>query len=109
MYLPIGIVLVVMVVTYIIAKTKKLSVELSMLSSAVAGGLAGAVVGTPPDQSIGPALGRRKLHLPGCYPRFYNSHNIYGHHIRIGWRELCSQRNYQKLLQQAYGSPDSAR
>jgi CitMHS family citrate-Mg2+:H+ or citrate-Ca2+:H+ symporter len=48
MYLQIGIVLIVMVISYIIAKWKKLSVELSMLSSAIAGGLAGAVVNTPP-------------------------------------------------------------
>jgi len=48
MYLQIGIVLAVMIVTYAIAKWKKLSVELSMLSSAIAGGLAGAVVDTPP-------------------------------------------------------------
>lgn len=52
MFLAIGIVFVVMVVTYIIAKMKKLSVELSMLSSAVAGGLSGAVVGKPPISQL---------------------------------------------------------
>ena len=48
MYLQIGIILAVMVLTYTIAKWRKLSVELSMLSSAIAGGLAGAFVHTPP-------------------------------------------------------------
>ena len=48
MDLQIGIILAVMVLTYTIAKWRKLSVELSMLASAVAGGLAGAVVETPP-------------------------------------------------------------
>ena len=44
----IGIILTIMVVAYAIAKWRKLSVELSMLASAVAGGLAGAVINTPP-------------------------------------------------------------
>ncbi len=44
----IGIILTIMVVAYGIAKWRKLSVELSMLASAVAGGLAGAVINTPP-------------------------------------------------------------
>lgn len=44
----IGIILAVMVVAYAVAKWRKLSVELSMLASAVAGGLAGAVINTPP-------------------------------------------------------------
>jgi CitMHS family citrate-Mg2+:H+ or citrate-Ca2+:H+ symporter len=48
MYLQIGIILAVMVLTYTIAKWRKLSVELSMLSSAIAGGLAGAFIHTPP-------------------------------------------------------------
>lgn len=48
MYLQIGIILVVMVTAYALAKGKKLSVEVSMLSAAVAGGLAGATVNTPP-------------------------------------------------------------
>jgi CitMHS family citrate-Mg2+:H+ or citrate-Ca2+:H+ symporter len=52
MYLQIGIILVVMVATYAIAKWRKLSVELSMLVSAVAGGLAGAVVKTPPINQL---------------------------------------------------------
>lgn len=48
MYVQIGIILVVMVTAYALAKGKKLSVEVSMLSAAVAGGLAGATVNTPP-------------------------------------------------------------
>ena len=48
MYLQIGIILVVMVIAYAIAKWKKLSVEISMLSAAVAGGLAGAFTNSPP-------------------------------------------------------------
>jgi len=48
MYLQIGIILAIMMVAYALAKWKKLSVELSMLSAAVAGGIAGAFVSTPP-------------------------------------------------------------
>jgi hypothetical protein len=48
----IGIILVIMVVVYVIAKWKKLSVELSMLASAVAGGLAGAFLNTPPISTL---------------------------------------------------------
>jgi len=48
MYLQIGIILAVMVAAYALAKWMKLSVELSILSAAVAGGLAGAVKSTPP-------------------------------------------------------------
>jgi len=48
MYLQIGIILVVMVIAYAIAKWKKLSVEISMLSAAIAGGLAGAFTNSPP-------------------------------------------------------------
>ena len=48
MYLQIGIISAVMVIAYALAKWRKLSVELSMLSAAVAGGLAGAIVNTPP-------------------------------------------------------------
>jgi hypothetical protein len=48
MALQIGIILVVMAAAYGLAKWKKLSVELCMLSSAFAGGIAGAFVKTPP-------------------------------------------------------------
>ena len=48
MYLQIGIILAVMAIAYALAAWRKLSVELCMLSSALAGGLAGAVVNTPP-------------------------------------------------------------
>ena len=48
MYLQIGIILAVMVIAYALAKWKRLSVELSMLSAAVGGGIAGAFVSTPP-------------------------------------------------------------
>lgn len=46
--LQIGIILLIMIVAYALAKWKKLSVELSMLSAAVAGGIAGAFINTPP-------------------------------------------------------------
>jgi len=48
MYLQIGIILAIMVIAYALAKWKKLSVELSMLSAAVGGGIAGTFVSTPP-------------------------------------------------------------
>lgn len=48
MYLQIGIILAIMVITYALAKWKNLSVELSMLSAAIGGGVAGAFVSTPP-------------------------------------------------------------
>jgi hypothetical protein len=48
MQLKIGIILAIMVIAYALAKWKKLSVELSMLSAAVGGGIAGAFVSTPP-------------------------------------------------------------
>lgn len=48
MYLHIGIILAVMVIAYAFAKLKRLSVEISMLSAAVLGGIAGAFVSTPP-------------------------------------------------------------
>ncbi|MBN1224375.1 MAG: C4-dicarboxylate ABC transporter [Candidatus Aminicenantes bacterium] len=48
MYLQTGIILAVMVFTYAAAKWKNLSVELSMLTASVAGGLAGTFVHTPP-------------------------------------------------------------
>lgn len=46
------IILVIMVAIYALAKWKKLSVELSMLASAVAGGLAGAFLNTPPISTL---------------------------------------------------------
>jgi hypothetical protein len=52
MSLQIGIILAIMVVAYAIAKWKKLSVELSMLSAAIAGGIAGAFVNTPPISQL---------------------------------------------------------
>jgi CitMHS family citrate-Mg2+:H+ or citrate-Ca2+:H+ symporter len=48
MYFQIGIILAIMIIAYALAKWKKLSVELSMLSAAVGGGIAGAFVSTPP-------------------------------------------------------------
>ncbi len=47
MYLQIGIISVVMVAAYALAKWKKLSVEISMLAATVAGGIAGAFTNTP--------------------------------------------------------------
>ncbi len=48
MYFQIVIILAIMVIAYALAKWKKLSIELSMLSAAVGGGIAGAFVSTPP-------------------------------------------------------------
>lgn len=48
MYFQIGIILAIMVIAYALAKWKKLSIELSMLSAAAGGGIAGAFVSTPP-------------------------------------------------------------
>ncbi len=48
MVLHIGIILAIMILAYAWAGWKKLSVELCMLASAVAGGLAGAFIKTPP-------------------------------------------------------------
>jgi len=48
MYFQIGIILAIMVIAYALAKWKKLSIELSMFSAAVGGGIAGAFVSTPP-------------------------------------------------------------
>lgn len=48
MTLQIGIILLVMGAAYALANWRKLSVELCMASAAVAGGLAGAVLKTPP-------------------------------------------------------------
>jgi hypothetical protein len=47
MYLQIGIISTVMVAAYALAKWKKLSVEISMLAAAVAGGIAGAFTSNP--------------------------------------------------------------
>lgn len=48
MYFQIGIILAIMVIAYALAKWKKLSIELSMLSAAVGGGIAGTFISTPP-------------------------------------------------------------
>ncbi len=48
MQLQIIIILLIMVLAYALASWRKLSVELCMLSAAVAGGLAGAFISTPP-------------------------------------------------------------
>ncbi len=56
MQLQIGIILVIMVTAYALAKANKLSVELSMLAAALAGGIAGAFIRTPP-------LGQLARHL----------------------------------------------
>ncbi|MGD2295544.1 MAG: DUF2569 family protein [Candidatus Aminicenantes bacterium] len=56
MYSEIGIISAVMVGAYALAKSRKLSVEISMLSAAVAGGIAGAFIHTPP-------LGQLARHL----------------------------------------------
>jgi len=48
MYFQIGIILAIMIIAYVLAKWKKLSIELSMLSAAVGGGIAGAFISTPP-------------------------------------------------------------
>ena len=47
MHLQIGIISLVMVAAYALAKWKKLSVEISMLAATVAGGIAGAFTNTP--------------------------------------------------------------
>jgi len=47
MVIQIGLILIIMVAAYTLASWRKLSVELCMLSSAIAGGLAGAFVKTP--------------------------------------------------------------
>ncbi len=52
MYFQIGIILAIMVIAYALAKWKKLSIELSMLSAAVGGGIAGAFVRSPPRDQL---------------------------------------------------------
>ena len=52
MEIQIGIILAVMVLAYALAKWRKLSIELSMLFTAVAGGVAGAVYSTPPPGQL---------------------------------------------------------
>lgn len=52
MVIQIGIILMIMVLAYVWAGWKKLSVELCMLTSAVAGGLAGAFVKAPPIDAL---------------------------------------------------------
>jgi CitMHS family citrate-Mg2+:H+ or citrate-Ca2+:H+ symporter len=62
MTFQVGVILVLMVAAYTMAKWRKLSVELSILSAAVAGGIAGAIVKTPP-------LAELPRHLiEGCFP-----------------------------------------
>ncbi len=52
MYFQIGIILAIMVIAYALANWKKLSIELSMLSAAVGGGIAGAFISTPPIDQL---------------------------------------------------------
>jgi len=52
MYIQIGFILVIMVVAYAVARWRNLSVEFCMIASAVAGGLAGAFVKTPPISQL---------------------------------------------------------
>jgi len=52
MYTQIIIVLIIMVAAYAIAKWRKLSVEICMLLSAIAGGIAGAFFKTPPVNQL---------------------------------------------------------
>jgi len=50
--LQIGVILIIMAIAYGLAKVKKLSIELSMLAAAVAGGVAGAFIRTPPISQL---------------------------------------------------------
>ena len=50
--LQIGIILFIMALAYALASWRKLSVELSMLSAALAGGLAGTFIKTPPIDQL---------------------------------------------------------
>ncbi len=52
MYLQIGIILFIMIAAYTLASWRKFSVEICMLAAAVAGGIAGAVVSTPPISQL---------------------------------------------------------
>jgi len=62
MTFQVAVILIIMVAAYAAAKWRKLSVELSILSSALAGGVAGAFVKTPP-------LSELPRHLvEGCFP-----------------------------------------
>lgn len=62
MTLQVLLILILMVVAYAAAKAKKLSVELSILSAAVAGGIGGAFLKTPP-------IGELPRHLvEGMFP-----------------------------------------
>jgi hypothetical protein len=62
MTLQVLLILILMVVAYAAAKAKKLSVELSILSAAVAGGIGGAILKTPP-------IGELPRHLvEGMFP-----------------------------------------
>jgi CitMHS family citrate-Mg2+:H+ or citrate-Ca2+:H+ symporter len=47
MYFKVSIILAIMVIAYALAKWRGLSVELSIFSSAIAGGIAGAIFGNP--------------------------------------------------------------
>jgi len=62
MTLQVLLILILMVVAYAVAKAKKLSVELSILAAAVAGGIGGAFLKTPP-------IGELPRHLvEGMFP-----------------------------------------
>jgi hypothetical protein len=52
MYIQIGIILLIMIAAYALANRRKLSVELCMLVAALAGGIAGAFVKTPPISQL---------------------------------------------------------
>ncbi len=52
MYFQIGIILGVMILAYAAAKAARLGIEISMLMSALAGGVTGAIFGTPPLRQL---------------------------------------------------------
>jgi len=52
MYLQIGIILLFMIAAYALANWRKFSVEICMLAAALAGGIAGAFVKTPPISQL---------------------------------------------------------